>query len=243
VQNKGRAGIGQDAVTEACSPIWRTTRDSICFPFSTTRMYPNLFKGVEFPKSMEKPDYLGSPQVSWTGWLQQAVSQVLMTKYELHVRGEHSAMGFPPWKNIQKARLTQALKNIPACRQAGWWLSAILWTSTWKRILWRVDIRRYSNWSNQRVNVRQLSAVLRESGYGHQSRFNGNCNSVGKGCYQQDLLSVRFYPNPSGIYWIRSLKGRNLKYVRYADGLQHLHQSQKKEARKVGERDLLFLKD
>jgi len=42
-------------------------------------------------------------------WLQQAVSQVLMTKYELTF-GEHS-YGFRPEKNIHKA-VTQALKNI-----------------------------------------------------------------------------------------------------------------------------------
>ena len=60
------------------------------------------------PKSNGKIRLLGVPTVV-DRWLQQAVSQVLMTKYELTFE-EHS-YGFRPEKNIHKA-VTQALKNI-----------------------------------------------------------------------------------------------------------------------------------
>ena len=60
------------------------------------------------PKSNGKTRLLGVPTVV-DRWLQQAVSQVLMTKYELTFE-EHS-YGFRPEKNIHKA-VTQALKNI-----------------------------------------------------------------------------------------------------------------------------------
>ena len=60
------------------------------------------------PKSNGKTRLLGVPTVV-DRWLQQAVSQVLMTKYELTFE-EHS-YGFRPQKNIHKA-VTQALKYI-----------------------------------------------------------------------------------------------------------------------------------
>ena len=59
-----------------------------------------------YPKENGKIRLLGIPTVV-DRWLQQAVSQVLMTKYELTF--EEYSYGFRPQKNIHKA-VTQALK-------------------------------------------------------------------------------------------------------------------------------------
>jgi retron-type reverse transcriptase len=125
VQNKGSAGMDRMPVTELFSYL-ENNGDSILISILNHTYVPKPIKGVEIPKSNGKTRLLGVPTVV-DRWLQQAVSQVLMTKYELTFE-EHS-YGFRPEKNIHKA-VTQALKNIPACRQAGMMVIRILWTST-----------------------------------------------------------------------------------------------------------------
>ncbi|MEX2565263.1 MAG: reverse transcriptase domain-containing protein [Cyclobacteriaceae bacterium] len=95
-----------------------SNRDSIATSILNHTYVPKPIKGGDeagasgqgaggIPKSNGKTRLLGVPTVV-ERWLQQAVSQVLMTKYELTFE-EHS-YGFRPEKNIHKA-VTQALKN------------------------------------------------------------------------------------------------------------------------------------
>ena len=107
VRNKGSAGVDGMKVTELFSYL-ESNRDSIATSilYHPGRPGPKPIKGVEIPKSNGKVRLLGVPTVM-ERWLQQAVSQVLMTKYELTF--EEYSYGFRPQKNIHKA-VTQALK-------------------------------------------------------------------------------------------------------------------------------------
>ncbi len=106
-RNKGSAGVDGMKVTELFSYL-ENNRDRIATSILNHTYVPKPIKGVEIPKSNGKTRLLGVP-TAVERWLQQAVSQVLMTKYELTFE-EHS-YGFRPEKNIHKA-VTQALKYI-----------------------------------------------------------------------------------------------------------------------------------
>src|SRR5690554_2380290 len=107
VRNKGSAGVDGMKVTELFSYL-ESNRDRIATSILNHTYVPEPIRGVEIPKSNGKTRLLGVP-TAVERWLQQAVSQVLMTKYELTF--EEFSYGFRPEKNIHKA-VTQALKNI-----------------------------------------------------------------------------------------------------------------------------------
>jgi len=140
VRNRGASGIDGMEVMELKSYIDRH-RDDILISILNGKYVPTAIRGVAIPKSNGKTRLLGVPTVV-DRWLQQAVSQQLATKFELDF--EEESYGFRPRKNLHQA-VTQSLKNIPVCRQAGMTAIRILWTLTCKGSSMKCNTTSYSN--------------------------------------------------------------------------------------------------
>jgi group II intron reverse transcriptase/maturase len=228
VQNKGSAGMDRMPVTELFSYL-ENNRDSILISILNHTYVPKPIKGVEIPKSNGKTRLLGVPTVV-DRWLQQAVSQVLMTKYELTFE-EHS-YGFRPEKNIHKA-VTQALKNINDGYQD-------IVDIDLKGFFDEVDHSTLLQLIYQRVKCQTTLRLLRKW-LRAPIQINGKLHRRRKGVPQGSPIS----PLLSNILLDlldKELERRNLKYVRYADDFS-IYTKSKKEARKVGNEIYLFLKD
>jgi RNA-directed DNA polymerase len=114
VRNKGASGVDNMTVDELFSYL-ENNRNHIIKSTLNKTYIPKPIRGVEIPKSNEKTRLLGIPTVI-DRWLQQAISQVLSSKFELGFE-EHS-YGFRPAKNIHKA-VTQSLTYINSGYRSG----------------------------------------------------------------------------------------------------------------------------
>jgi RNA-directed DNA polymerase len=228
VRNKGSAGVDDMKVTDLLSYV-ESNRDKIATSILNHTYVPKPIKGVEIPKSNGKMRLLGVPTVV-DRWLQQAVSQVLMTRYELTF--EDHSYGFRPEKNIHKA-VTQALKNINDGYQdivdidlKGFFDEvdhSVLLQLIYQRVKCPTTLRLIRKW---------LRAPMRINGKLHRRR-----KGVPQGSPISPLLS-----NILLDVLDKELDRRNLKYVRYADDFS-IYTKSKREARKVGNEIYLFLKD
>jgi group II intron reverse transcriptase/maturase len=227
-QNKGSAGVDGMKVTELFSFL-ESNRDIILTSILNHTYVPKPIKGVEIPKSNGKTRLLGVPTVA-DRWLQQAVSQVLMTKYELTF--EDHSYGFRPEKNIHKA-VTQALKNINDGYQdivdidlKGFFDEvdhSVLLQLIYQRVKCPTTLRLIRKW---------LRAPIQINGKLHKRR-----KGVPQGSPISPLLS-----NILLDVLDKELDRRNLKYVRYADDFS-IYAKSKREAKKVGNEIFLFLRD
>lgn len=228
VRNKGSAGVDGMKVTELFSYL-ESNRDRIATSILNHTYVPQPIRGVEIPKSNGKTRLLGVPTVV-DRWLQQAVSQVLMTKYELTFE-EHS-YGFRPEKNIHKA-VTQALKNINDGYQD-------IVDIDLKGFFDEVDHCTLLQLIYQRVKCPATLRLLRKW-LRAPIQINGKLHRRRKGVPQGSPIS----PLLSNILLDvldKELDRRNLKYVRYADDFS-IYTKSKREARKVGNEIYLFLRD
>ena len=206
-----------------------SNRDRIATSILNHTYVPKPIKGVEIPKSNGKTRLLGVP-TAVERWLQQAVSQVLMTKYELTF--EEYSYGFRPQKNIHKA-VTQALKYINDGYQdivdidlKGFFDEvdhSILLQFIYQRVKCPTTLRLIRKW---------LRAPIQIDGKLHKRR-----KGVPQGSPISPLLS-----NILLDVLDKELDRRNLKYVRYADDFS-IYTKSRREARKVGNEIYLFLRD
>ena len=109
VSNKGSAGVDGMSVKEL-SAYLKLNRDKIATAMVNGKYLPQPILGVSIPKSNGKTRLLGVPTVT-DRLLQQAVSQVIMLKFEIEFKA-HS-YGFRPNRNAHQAVL-QAQKYINA---------------------------------------------------------------------------------------------------------------------------------
>jgi RNA-directed DNA polymerase len=228
VQNKGSAGVDGMNVSELLSYL-EGNRDKIATSILNHTYVPKPIKGVAIPKSNGKTRLLGVPTVV-DRWLQQAVSQVLMTKYELTF--EKHSYGFRPEKNIHKA-VTQALKNINDGYQD-------IVDIDLKGFFDEVDHSSLLQLIYQRVKCPTTLRLIRKW-LRAPIQLNGKLHRRRKGVPQGSPIS----PLLSNILLDlldKELERRNLKYVRYADDFS-IYTKSKREARKVGNELYLFLKD
>ena len=107
VSNKGSCGVDKMRVEELQEYL-STHQRKLVREILAGNYLPSAIRGVEIPKSNGKKRLLGIPTVV-DRWLQQAVSQQLMTRFELEF--SDFSYGFRPKKNMQQA-LTQSLTYI-----------------------------------------------------------------------------------------------------------------------------------
>jgi len=107
IANKGSAGV-DGMKTSQLETNFREHKPTLLKQLREKRYLPQAILGVEIPKSNGKVRLLGVPTVT-DRLLQQAVSQVLMSKYEQEF--SESSYGFRPRKNARQA-VGKALEHI-----------------------------------------------------------------------------------------------------------------------------------
>ena len=107
VSNKGSCGVDGMKVTYLKEYL-STHQSDLVRDVLAEKYLPDAIRGVEIPKLNGKKRLLGIPTVV-DRWLQQAVSQQLMTRFELEF--SDFSFGFRPKKNMQQA-LIQSLAYI-----------------------------------------------------------------------------------------------------------------------------------
>ena len=107
VSNKGSCGVDRMEVTDLQEYL-STHQRILVREILADRYVPQSIRGVSIPKSNGQQRLLGIP-TAVDRWLQQAVSQQLMTRFELEF--SDYSYGFRPKKNMQQA-VTQSLSYI-----------------------------------------------------------------------------------------------------------------------------------
>lgn len=228
VQNKGSSGIDGMAVTKLPGYL-EANRDRIITSVLNHTYVPGAILGVAIPKGEGKTRLLGIPTVA-DRWLQQAVSQVLISKFELNFE-EHS-YGFRPEKNTQQA-VRQSLKYINDGYQdivdidlKGFFDEVdhmVLLQLIYKKVKCPTTLRLIRKWLRAPISI------------------NGRLRKRRKGMPQGSPIS----PVLSNILLDeldKHLAKRGLRYVRYADDFS-IYAKSKAEARQIGNAIYKFLRD
>ena len=228
VRNKGASGTDNMKVDELFSYL-ENNRDQLMLSILNRTYVPKPIRGVEIPKSNGKMRLLGIPTVV-DRWLQQAVSQVLISRFELTF--EEYSYGFRPEKNIHKA-VTQSLKYINSGYQdivdidlKGFFDEvdhSILLQLIYNRMKCPLTLRLIRKW---------LRAPILIKGRLHKRR-----KGVPQGSPISPVLSNILLDELD-----KELARKKLQYVRYADDFS-IYTKSKAEARKVGNAVYAFLRD
>ena len=228
VGNKGSCGVDGMQVGDLQEYLSAHQRDLVR-EILLGKYLPSAIRGVEIPKSNGKKRLLGIPTVI-DRWLQQAISQQLMTRFELEF-SEYS-YGFRPKKNMQQA-LVQSLAYI----NDGYSdivdidLSKFFDEVAHYKIL-QLIYEKMKCETTMRLIRKWLRAPILIDGKLHKRR---------KGLPQGSPLS----PLLSNIMLDqldKYLEKRGFKFIRYADDFS-IYTISKSEAKSIGNEVYVFLKD
>ena len=228
MSNKGSAGVDGMSVKELYQHLERN-RDRIATAVRNGKYLPQPILGVEIPKSNGKKRLLGIPTVT-DRLLQQAVSQVIMPKFELEFKA-HS-YGFRPNRNAHQAVL-QAQKNINEGYQH-------IVDIDLKNFFDEVDHCLVMQLLYRKVKCPFMLRLIRKW-LRAPILIDGKLVKRRKGVPQGSPLS----PLLSNIMLNeldKELEKQGLRYVRYADDFS-IYTKSHQAARKVGNRVYLFLKN
>jgi len=228
VSNKGSSGVDGMSVYELAS--YKDENSIKVMTSIVNRKYvPEAIKGVEIPKSNGKTRLLGVPTVV-DRWLQQALGQQLAAKFELEFESEN--YGFRPKKNLQQGvqksleYINDGFQDIVDIDLKGFFdevqhfklLQLIYNKVKCPTTLWLIR-----KW---------LRAPILIKGKLHKRR-----KGVPQGSPLSPLLSNILLDELD-----KELKGKGLRFIRYADDFS-IYTKSKAEAKKVGNEVYLFLKN
>ncbi len=228
VQNKGAAGVDKMTVNEL-SNFKDNHQKELLYSIINWKYVPQVILGVSIPKSNGKTRLLGVPTVV-DRWLQQAVGQILVTKFELEF--EDYSYGFRPKKNIQKAVL-QAQKNINDGFQ---YIVDIDLKGFFDEVDHSILLQLIYNKVKCRTTLRLIRKWLRAP-----ILINGKLEKRRKGIPQGSPLS----PLLSNIMLDvldKRLESKGLRYVRYADDFS-IYTKSKVSAKAIGNEVFIYLRD
>ena len=228
VRNKGSAGIDGMTVYELENHL-ESNRDKFITEVLNHTYVPDAILAVEIPKGKGKTRLLGIPTVT-DRWLQQAVSQVLATKFELSF--EPFSYGFRPEKNSQQA-VSQALKYINNGYQD-------IVDIDLKEFFDEVDHMKLLQLIYNRVKCSATLRLIRKwlrAPIWIKGRLHKRRKGMPQGSPLSPLLSNILLDELD-----KELARKGLRYVRYADDFS-IYTKSKAEARKVGNEVYEFLRD
>ena len=228
VRNKGSAGIDGMTVYELENHL-ESNRDKFITEVLNHTYVPDAILAVEIPKGKGKTRLLGIPTVT-DRWLQQAVSQVLATKFELSF--EPFSYGFRPEKNSQQA-VSQALKYINNGYQD-------IVDIDLKGFFDEVDHMKLLQLIYNRVKCSATLRLIRKwlrAPIWIKGRLHKRRKGMPQGSPLSPLLSNILLDELD-----KELARKGLRYVRYADDFS-IYTESKAEARKVGNQVYEFLRD
>jgi RNA-directed DNA polymerase len=228
VRNKGAAGVDEMTIHELLSYL-DDNRDQVINSIASGTYVPAPILGVEIPKSNGKTRLLGIPTVV-DRWLQQAVNQVLSSKFELGF--EEFSYGFRPNKNIHKA-VSQSLKYINDGNQD---IVDIDLKGFFDEVDHSILLQLIYNKVKCPYTLRLIRKWLRVP-----IQINGKLHRRRKGVPQGSPIS----PLLSNILLDeldKELQKRGQHYVRYADDFS-IYAKSKAEAREIGNSIFIYLRD
>ena len=228
VGNKGSCGV-DDMRVEDLQEYLSTHQSNLVRDVLANTYLPNAIRGVKIPKTNGKKRLLGIPTVV-DRWLQQAVSQQLMTRFELEF--SDSSYGFRPKKNMQQA-LTQSLRFINGgyCDIVDIDLSKFFDEVAHYKILQLIYEK-----VKCKTTLRLIRKWLRAPIF-----IDGKLRKRRKGLPQGSPLS----PLLSNIMLDqldKYLEKRGCKFIRYADDFS-IYTRFKAEAKSIGNEVYIFLRD
>lgn len=226
--NKGSSGIDGMEVTDLREYL-STHQSKLLREILEGRYVPEAIRGVEIPKSGGKVRLLGIPTVV-DRWLQQAVSQQLMSRFEIEF--SDSSFGFRPKKNLHQG-LTKSLTYINDGYQD---IVDIDLRSFFDEVPHYKMLQLIYNKVKCKVTLRLIRKWLRAPIW-KGGKLYRRLKGLPQGSPLSPLLSNILLDQLD-----KYLESKGISFMRYADDFS-IYCRTKEEARKVGNEVYVYLRD